>query len=155
MLQTQSVCVFGEDVVKEWEPIVFDDTTVQKLIEENDIEKKLGMALAEMKKQKDVEILKKDLVWVCKRFLRFGVLLAALKEKKYTRDLYPSYELFAAQYPEKEKEMYRALEYAVDAPELALEQDSETFQYIQEFGEWLVGEKESLLASVIVGNTKK
>jgi predicted nucleotidyltransferase len=137
VLQTQSVCVFGDSIVEEWEPIPFDDTTVQKLLEENDIEKKLGSTLAEMKEQKDIKIFKKYLVWVCKRFLRFGVLLSARKEKKYTRDLYPSYELFIAQYLEKEKEMYQVLELAINPGKMP----EGVLDFIKLFGEWLVEEK--------------
>ena len=37
-----------------------------------------------------------------------------VKEQRYTRDLYLCYESFAKHYPEKEREMYRALELAIN-----------------------------------------
>ena len=80
------------------------------------------------------------IVWLMRRFLRLGMELVMVGEKRYTRDLYFCYESFAKHYPEQAAEMYRALELAVN-PRTGPATDS----LVQEFGAWLTGEAERKL----------
>lgn len=81
------------------------------------------------------------LVWILRRFLRLGMELVMEEERRYTRDLYPCYESFASHYPEKRREMYRALELAVNP---AASPEAEGFA--RDFGGWLAGEADRRLA---------
>ena len=49
-----------------------------------------------------------------KRILRTAFELVMEKEESFTRDLYPCYELFSKNYPEKEKEMKEVLFLAIN-----------------------------------------
>ncbi len=137
IIQTQSVCVYGDNLSGSFGKIPFSKETILKLIEENEVDKKIERARSIIEESDDSKKIAKMTSWISKRFLRMGVLLAAYKEPKYTRDLYPSYELFAAQYPDKAKEMRQALEYAINPTE----NKEESLAFINDLGTWLIEEK--------------
>lgn len=141
IIQTQSVCIYGNDLSQSFGKIEFSRPNILKLIEENKIDTKIEDARLITEQSDDPETIAAMVSWIAKRFLRMGVLLAALKEPKYTRDLYPSYELFADQYPEKTDDMRQALEYAINPPE----DKQEALRFMNDLGSWLVGEKQQRL----------
>ena len=69
-----------------------------------------------------------------KRILRTGFELVMEREQAYTRDLYFCYEAFARHYPDREREMRRALELAV-APS---GDPREVLAFVSEAGIWLL-----------------
>ncbi len=140
IIQSQSVCIYGEDISEGVGKILFSRSTILKLIDENKINTKIENARSTIKESDDSRKIAKMTSWIAKRFLRVGVLLAALKEPTYTRDLYPSYELFAAQYPEKADDMHQALEYAINPTK----NKEESLAFIDTLGSWLIEEKARL-----------
>ena len=77
-----------------------------------------------------------------RRFLRLGMELVMLDEKRYTRDLCLCYESFAKYYPEQSTDMYHALELAINP-----ETGRATEAFVQRFGAWLSSEAERKLLS--------
>lgn len=75
------------------------------------------------------------LAWLLRRFLRLGMELVMDREQRFTRDLYPCYQSFAKHYPQKQGEMYRALELAVNPIS-----SPEAEDFARNFGEWLAKE---------------
>jgi len=73
-----------------------------------------------------------------KRIIRHGFALVAEKRNCYTRDLYPAYKEFSAVHPEKEREMYHALELAINPTD----NTEEVFEIIDVLGEWIVVQHE-------------
>lgn len=70
---------------------------------------------------------------VMKKLVRSGCELVMERSGKYTRDLYPSYEIFAEYYPEKSAEMLEALELALNPSA-----DKEKIRHvINNLGVWL------------------
>ena len=57
---------------------------------------------------------KKGCVWLMKGLLRVGFELTMERSGKYTRDLYRCYETFVEYYPEKEVEMRKVLDFALN-----------------------------------------
>jgi hypothetical protein len=68
-----------------------------------------------------------------KRFLRVGFELCAEKERAYTRDLYPCYQVFSKYYPEQERNMYQALDWALNP----IDDKQRLTEFIKKFGSWL------------------
>ena len=69
-----------------------------------------------------------------KVIIRTGFELVMEMENQYTVDLYPCYKAFSKYYPEKENQMYRALELYLEPS------DDVNFlrRFINEFGLWLI-----------------
>lgn len=83
--------------------------------------------------------LKNQCKWIMKRLLRVSFELVMGQAQVFTRDLYPSYEIFSKYYPSKEPEARRILE-------LAVRQDEERegmLAILNGFGKWLVKEVEN------------
>lgn len=59
---------------------------------------------------------------------------AGERERAYTRDLYFCYEAFARHYAERERDMWRALELAVDPSR----DPAEVLAFVSDLGGWLV-----------------
>ena len=71
-----------------------------------------------------------------KKILRTGFSLVMEKEKAFTRDLYPSYQLFSKYYPDQEPQMRQALEWAINPTD----DSAGLLKYLGEFGGWLGAE---------------
>ena len=81
------------------------------------------------------------LAWILRRFLRLGMELVMEEERRFTRDLYLCYESFVNHYPEKRKEMFHALELAVNPVATREAED-----FTRNLGNWLAGEADKRLA---------
>jgi len=71
---------------------------------------------------------------IMKRIVRAGFELVMERERAFTRDLYFCYEAFARHYPERERDMWRALELAVDPSG----DPAEVLAFVSDLGGWLV-----------------
>lgn len=79
---------------------------------------------------------KRRCTWFMKTLLRTGLELTLDKAQKYSRDLYPCYQLFSEYYPEKELDMKKVLYLALNPID-----DVEKLNKIRNnFGEWLLHE---------------
>ncbi|WP_243854901.1 hypothetical protein [Halalkalibacterium halodurans] len=80
-------------------------------------------------------------IWIMKLIVRAGLALVIEKEHRYTRDLYPAYQIFAKHYHEKGAEMKQALQYAI-AP---VDNPKEISRFLEHFGSWMIEESEKWL----------
>jgi hypothetical protein len=123
-LKTQSVCIYGEDVAKQIPEFKITDDLAQRFY--RGLESDIKIAKANLTKNK--------CQWIAKRILRAGFALVMVREQAYTRDLYPSYEVFSKYYPNKEKEMKKALELAINP----IDDRNSLLQFLDSFGGWLI-----------------
>ncbi|MFB6246211.1 MAG: hypothetical protein ABEI74_01300 [Candidatus Pacearchaeota archaeon] len=109
MLKHLSVCVYGEDISKKFENFKPDKELAKIMsIDLEEIIKKARKKISE-----HPEKAKRWCKWVMNKIVRQGFLLVLEKEKTFTRDLYPCYNLFSKHYPKKEPEMKEALNLAI------------------------------------------
>lgn len=140
LMVTQTTCVWGEDVIPKlprYKPGVLvansDLCQIRPDVEE---------ALAEIQASPSRE---QSSYWcrrIAKNLVRSGFSLTLVDERRYTRDLYPCYRIFARHYPEHERNMRRSVEYALTPSPDA----EEVTAYLKDFGRWLIEEAESWLA---------
>lgn len=105
----QSVCVYGD-------PINAPKLRPGKdmMIHLPNIYNRMEWMQDFMKKDQSPQEIQGDCVWVMKGLLRSGCELVMERSKKYTRDLYPCYQVFSEYYPEKEQEMREVLHLALN-----------------------------------------
>ncbi len=131
ILLHQSVCIFGESVEVPKKKI-----TSEFAIHAPNFRKRFDWFDEFIKKDNSPENIKGKCVWLMKGMLRIGLELTLDRVGKYSRDLYPCYEIFSEYYPEKKDEMYKVLELALNPVN-----DLEYLISIKEgFGEWLLQE---------------
>ena len=136
ILKTEAACVYGQSLVESIDPYrLSPEVAFQTRFFGQHLKQFNSEYPNEPEDDKPAFI-----VWLMRRFLRLGMELVMVGEKRYTRDLYLCYESFAKHYPEQAAEMYRALELAVN-PRTGPATDS----LVQEFGAWLTGEAERKL----------
>jgi predicted nucleotidyltransferase len=133
VIKVQSICVYGEDVAQKIDNFYLDKQLAQALY--TGFPKTLEKVLLELKNSV-AENITMRCTWIMKRILRAGCALVIDREQVFTRDLYPSYELFAKYYPDKRKEMYQALEWALNP----INDKEKLLNFLEEFGTWLVSE---------------
>ena len=136
IIKTEAACVYGESLVESIDPYLLSPEIA---FQTRYFEQHLKQFSSEYPDKSEAD--EPDyLVWLMRRFLRLGMELVMVDEKRYTRDLYLCYESFAKHYPEQAAEMYRALELAVNP-----KTGPATESFVQEFGAWLTGEAERKL----------
>ena len=105
----QSVCVYGTPIeVTKIKP--GKDT----IIHIPNIHKRIDWLKDFLSKEQSDKEIKSGCVWIMKGLLRSGCELVMERSKKYTRDLYPCYQIFSEYYPEKEPEMKEVLYLALN-----------------------------------------
>ncbi len=111
LLKTMATCVYGKDVIRDLPDIKpGKESLICTYGFKNFINKKI-----ELLNNKDESIdIKSQCKYIMKRILRTAFELVMEKEESFTRDLYPCYELFSKNYPEKEKEMKEVLFLAIN-----------------------------------------
>lgn len=138
IVKTEAACVYGESLVNSTKPYTLSPEIA---IQTRYFEHHLGQFTAEYLNEPE-EDKREYVVWLMRRFLRLGMELVMIKERRYTRDLYLCYESFAKHYPEQDAQMYRALTLAINP-----ETSAATEAFVQSFGAWLSGEAERKLMS--------
>lgn len=132
-IKVNSTCLYGEDLAEELEPIKPgpDCITVANWFNQERLDNKITL----LRSTEPIDV-KSESMWLAKHILRLGFELVMEKDQSYTRDLYPSYEIFSKYYPEKEREMHNVLEMAINPTDDA----SETLKMLQGIGLWAVSE---------------
>jgi len=139
MIKMETVCIYGDDLAERlprYKPgpdIAFQTHYFRQHFD---------MFLEEYEGEPEDEKTE-FLNWMMRRFLRLGMELVMAREGRYTRDLYLCYESFSKHYPEKQNEMYRALELAINPAVSA-----GTFEFVKDFGEWLANEAQRTLENI-------
>ena len=138
MLKTQSVCVFGEDISPQLPKMKLGRDTIVHAFK---LKNTLRTAELFLQTHHGTKAVKQKCRWIMKMLLRTGCELVMERSGKYTRDLYPCYQLFSALYPNHQSEMYRVLTYALFPTDDA----KEILKLLKGFGTWLGGEVERVL----------
>jgi hypothetical protein len=137
ILQTQSVCIHGEDITPTLpaycpdEGMMYYNGRMKMLVSE---------FLDQLERTRAPEHVKTLCQRITKAMIRCGFELAMTKEKRYTRDLYPCYQVFARYYPEKEPEMRRTLELYVNPTSDRLQ----LLDFISNFGRWFIANERQI-----------
>lgn len=140
MIKTHSICIYGDNLQKKLPQYRADKALANAHIYH--LKPLLLQAKDELVGNEDPEDVKDCCVWIMKIIIRCGLAFVIEGEQTYTRDLYPAYELFTKHYPEKEGEMRKALQYAVNPSE-----DIEAIlAFLDSFGDWMIDEAEKWLA---------
>ncbi|MDM5201195.1 nucleotidyltransferase [Fictibacillus enclensis] len=139
MIKTHSVCVYGEDIRGKLPNYKADKTLGnQHLI---NLKHQIKQAKADVAGNDDKEDILDCCAWIMKIIVRAGLALVIEKEKKYTRDLYPAYEIFSKYYPEKESEMKQAVKYAINPTE----NGNAIIVFLDDMGTWMINEADKWL----------
>ena len=128
-IKVQATCIYGKDIASQIEPYKIDrEIAFQTKYIHFHIEQFWSEFYNETEQEK-----KLWLNWLMRRFLRLGMEFVMEAERLYTRDLYLCYESFAKHYSQQAKQMYFALELAIN-PKI----DRDTISFVRKFGDWLV-----------------
>lgn len=138
ILKTEAACVYGHSLIESVEPY---ELSPEIAIQTRYFEQHLAQFTEEYPDEPEAEK-PEFIVWLMRRFLRLGMELVMLDERRYARDLYFCYESFAKHYPDQDAQMYYALELAINP-----ETGATTESFVQRFGAWLSGEAERKLLS--------
>lgn len=141
-IKTQSACVYGEDLAQKISPFRADIKTASHFY--GNLKKVLENAKKGVANNPHSEDIKEWCRWVMKRIIRAGFVLVMDKEQAFTRDLYPSYELFSKHFPEQESKMKMALDFAINPTDNA----GELANFIDDFGVWMEEQVERKFASI-------
>lgn len=132
LMVTQTACIWGENIVPylpRYKPgILVANSDISQI--KPDIEEAIiGL---------DVDPSTQNTRYWCRRIakniIRGGFSLTILRNRSYTRDLYPCYRAFANQYPEQESSMRQAVEYALGPSPDA----EEVKAFLRDFGGWMI-----------------
>ncbi len=134
MLKTSSLCVYGKDVIEKLPGYKIDRALANDHIVK--LEKHIEQAKFELDGNQDEEDIADCCGWIMKMIVRSGLALIMEQKRSYTRDLYPSYQLFSTYYPHKEPDMKQALTYAIH-PSRSPE---EIVRFLDRFGGWMINE---------------
>jgi hypothetical protein len=132
LMVTQTACVWGEDVIPylpRYKPgILVANSDISQI--KPDIEE----AIVALNTDPGAQSTRYWCRRLTKNIIRAGFSLTSLRERSYTRDLYPCYRTFANQYPKQESGMRRAVEYALDPSPDA----EEVKAFLSDFGGWMI-----------------
>ncbi|HTH93283.1 MAG TPA: nucleotidyltransferase [Candidatus Paceibacterota bacterium] len=135
-IKTQSACIYGEDLAEKIPPFRADLETASHF--HRNLENIIQRAKEKTVNNPDSEDIKMWCRWVMKRIIRAGFVLVMDKEQAFTRDLYPSYEVFSKYYPEQEENMKMALELAINPTDDV----NKLAGFLDTFGKWVAEQVE-------------
>jgi uncharacterized protein len=136
ILKTEAACSYGESLVESIRPYKLSpEIAFQTRFFEHHLDQFISEYPSEPEEDKPDYI-----VWLMRRFLRLGMELVMVDERRYTHDLYLCYESFAKYYPDQAAQMYRALELAVNPKAVPA-----TESFVRRFGNWLTDEAQRKL----------
>jgi len=133
ILLHQSVCIYGESVNVPKKKI-----NSQLAMHAPNFEERFDWFVDLIEKDTSPANIRRKCVWLMKTFLRIGLELTLDRVGKYSRDLYPCYEIFSEYYPEKEPEMRRALYLALNP----IDDLNILNNFKEDFGNWLLQESQ-------------
>ena len=141
-IKTQSACIYGEDLAQKIEPFCTDLKTASHF--HRNLEKVMENAKKGIANNSDKEDVKEWCRWVMKRIIRAGFVLVMDEEQIFTRDLYPSYELFSRHFPEQESKMKMALDFAINPTDDV----AKLTEFLDTFGNWVADEVEKNFSNI-------
>lgn len=139
IIKTHSICVFGDNLIPQLPNYKVDKTLGNEHL--FNLAEQIQTAKNDLENNEDQEDILDCCSWIMKIIVRAGLALVIEDEHKYTRDLYPAYQLFSKHYPEKETEMRRAVKYTVDPSS----NPDEITAFLNHLGDWMIDEAEKWL----------
>jgi hypothetical protein len=113
VLRTQSVCVFGRDLLPEIPPF---RPGPESHIDAPRLRDSIGHVREKLRGRPSEDETRAYCVWLMKIVVRAAFELVADRESGYTRDLYFCAETVARHYPDCAARIWQAVEWAVDPP---------------------------------------
>lgn len=141
-IKTQSACIYGEDLAQTIPPFRADIKTASHF--HRNLKKILGNTKKGITNNPDKEDIREWCRWAMKRIIRAGFVLVMDKEQTFTRDLYPSYELFSKHFPDQEPKMKMALDLAINP----IDDPNEIANLLDNFGVWMEEQVERKFAKI-------
>lgn len=142
IIKCLSLCIYGEDLASQISP--FKPSLRLGFCFHGNIAEILEGVRRRMNDIEDPQKIKEGCAFVMKRMVRTGFSLVMEEAGVYTRDLYPSYEIFSKYYPRQEKEMRQALEWAVNP----ISDREAILPFVNSFGGWLTGEARRIFSGI-------
>ena len=131
-LQTQSVCIYGDDVIPQLQPYrVGEEATFSHA---KNLEYDLGYIRSKLYLNDDPNFVRSCCKKIMKRIVRAAMETCMVEQGRYTRDLFLSHEMFALSNPEEAGRIAKAMHYALNP----ISDQSKLLQGISETGDWLV-----------------
>lgn len=139
MIKTHSICVYGEDLKVHLPNYKADKTIGNEHL--FNLKNQVKQAKEDLDANEDREDVLDCCRWIMKIIVRAGLALVIEEENKYTRDLFPAYEIFSKYYPEKQSDMKQAIKYAVKPVGNA----KEVIDFLDDMGNWMISESDKWL----------
>lgn len=133
LLKTQSLCVWGEDVISEIRKFRPGKEMALNIFW---IESDLNQTLEKLQSTEDDEKIKELCKSIMKIIVRSGFELIMEEEGKFTNHLYQCFETFSEYYPEKKQLMHTALDLFLNPSKKKID----TIFIIEQLGFWIVKE---------------
>lgn len=118
LLKTQCLFLAGEDIVRDIEPFRIGPEMVSHVFSLAGEFVRLPKLLEESRKSGAEESVRQ---WFSRRIVRSGFEITMDRSDRFTRDLYLCYEQFAEFYPERSRQMFRALTNCLNGAENPLQ----------------------------------
>ncbi len=131
-ITAMSACIYGEDLAPSLRKFKPSLEIAQKL--HGDLAKRIEQARVGLNASTDEREIKAWCSYIMRRIVRSGCAILISRTGKYTRDLYPCYEIFSEYYPEKSRSMYEALELALNPTT----DKGKITSLLDAFGVWMV-----------------
>lgn len=141
LITTQTVCLYGEDIAPQLPPLKPGRDMVMHAFT---IEQEINQTIAFLQSADNPERITQKCTWIMKRMVRTGCELVMERSRKYTRDLYPCYELFTQYYPKQSDGMYRVLELAI----YPTTDNQEIVGVLESFGGWIAQETRNVFKDI-------
>lgn len=139
MIKTHSVCVYGNDLSARLPQYKADKTLGNEHLFY--LKDQITLAKKDLYHNEDRNDILDCCGWIMKIIVRAGLALLIEEENKYTRDLFPAFQVFSDYYPEREPDMQQAVQYAIDP----ISDAHKIICFLDEFGDWIIDEAEKWL----------
>ena len=118
LFKTQCACVYGNDVIPSIQKFKIGRDAI--VYSEGFYDSMMNI-IKELSVEEDENEIKEICSWVMKKMIRTAFETVMMRDNSFTRDLYPCYEIFSKYHPEKESEIRKALELAINPTDNKLE----------------------------------
>ena len=139
-LKVRACLLHGEELAGSLAPVKPDASLARAL----DYRLEESLAQFTVEARPPAELQPDAVRWIAKRIVRSGMSLVLARTHRFSPDLYPQYRAFSEFYPQREANMRRTLELAINADFRSPDDDS----LLSEFGPWMVGELQQHVALI-------
>jgi len=142
VLKTQTVFLWGQDLTLSYPKYKVSYWAAQHVYL---LGHQIGEALTDLHTNPSPTEVRGTCSWICKRIIRAGFELVMEREQAFTRDLFPSFQVFAKYYPEQRDRMYAILKLAV----FPSKDRHHVTEHLKAIGPWLACEADTRFSRFI------